>query len=252
VYGNRQEIRLIDLFPDNASRAERSESLGVPERRIQDVEPALVQLEEWGARWGVVLDQAHVRRLRIYFERLLLWNQRAALVSQWAPLEIACKHFADCLPVTRLCHAGDRMIDLGSGAGFPGLVMAILIPQSFVCLVESKRKKVSFLCEVIGAAALHNAQALEERIEKLAGREQHCGRYSVATARALSGTADFLDLARPFLGQKGRAIAMKGPKYDEELAGLDVRRHGFTGPEITRYSLPDGSERAILEFRLLG
>lgn len=217
---------------------------------MTDLEPALRDLEKSAGRCGLALDKTRLGQLRIYLERLMLWNPRVALVSQAAPREIVCKHFADSLFAARSCGSNDRIIDLGSGAGFPGLVIAIAIPEASVCLVESRRKKASFLSEVIGAARVNNARAVEERIERLSEEEQHRCRYTVAFSRALSGLVEFLRLARPFLCDHGRAIAMKGPRHGEELISLDPRKEGFAAPDITHYALPDGSERCLLEFNL--
>jgi 16S rRNA (guanine527-N7)-methyltransferase len=217
---------------------------------MMDLEPALNDLAEWAGQCGLLLDETRLGQLRIYLERLMLWNSRVALVSQTAPREIVCKHFADSLFAARSCGSRDRIIDLGSGAGFPGLVIAIAIPDASVCLVESRRKKASFLNEVIASARVNNALAVEARIEKLSDEEQHRRCYTVAFSRALSGLVEFLRFARPLLRDHGRAIAMKGPRHGEELKGLDPREEGFAPPDVTRYTLPDGSDRCLLEFKL--
>jgi 16S rRNA (guanine527-N7)-methyltransferase len=219
---------------------------------MMDLEPALNDLAEWAGQCELVLSQARMAQLRIYIERLMLWNSRVALVSQTAPREIVCKHFADSLFAARSCRNSDRIIDLGSGAGFPGLVIAIAVPEATVCLVEARRKKASFLNEVIAAARVNNARAVEARIERLSAEEQHRRCYTVAFSRALSGLVEFLRFARPLLCDHGRAIAMKGPRHGEELIGLNPRDQGFTQPDVMYYILPDGSERCLLDFKLAG
>jgi 16S rRNA (guanine527-N7)-methyltransferase len=216
---------------------------------MTELESALRDLEELAARFGLWLDERRLGQLRIYIERLMLWNSRVALVSQAAPRQIVCKHFADSLFAARRCNDSDRIVDLGSGAGFPGLVIAIAMPEVSVCLVESRRKKVSFLHEVIAAARVNNARPVEARIERLSDDKRYRCCYTVAFSRALSSLVEFLRLARPLLGDDGRAIAMKGPRHGEELAGLDPRTEGFAQPDVTYYNLPDGSERYLLEFR---
>jgi 16S rRNA (guanine527-N7)-methyltransferase len=213
---------------------------------------ALQKLHESAARYGLALDAPSIRKLCVHLELLLLWNRRAALVSQTKPEEIVCKHFADSLFAATACNDDDWLIDLGSGAGFPGLVIAATLPAVAVYLVDSRRKKVSFLSEVISAAQVHNARAIEGRFESLSCAPQHQGRFTVAISRALSNMEEFLRAARPFLAANGRAIAMKGPAHEAELVGLNPCRHGFVRTETSRYSLPDGSARFLVAFRRVG
>jgi 16S rRNA (guanine527-N7)-methyltransferase len=216
---------------------------------MTEIESALRDLEISAARFGLCLGETHLRQFRIYMERLMLWNSRVALVSQTDPQQIVCKHFVDSLFAALKCEGGDRIVDLGSGAGFPGLVAAIVRPEISVCLVESRRKKVSFLNDVIAAAKVENARAVEARIESLSNDEEYRYRHTIAFSRALSSLLEFLRLARPLLSDDGRAIAMKGPRYVEELAGLDTGTDGFVMPLVTHYNLPDASDRYLLEFR---
>ena len=216
-----------------------------------DLEPALKIVEQTASKWGLALDDLRLEQLRLYLDKLLLWNQRIALISQNNPVEIACKHFADSLFTAGVCRESEKVVDLGSGAGFPGLVIAITRQPVTVSVIDSKRKKVSFLSDVISSLRLTNAEAVEARIESVALDPRYARQYTVATSRALASTADFLSLARPFLRNQGRAIAMKGPLYQQELDELDLRGTGFNAPQIKAYELPDKSQRVLLEFKLV-
>lgn len=199
-------------------------------------------LLEWTAGTaGLTLSTAQVEKLRIYLATLLTWNRTRSLVSQREPAGIINKHIADSLFVASRCADDEAVIDLGSGAGFPGLPIAIARPAARVCLVESRGKKASFLEEARRAAAIHNALICHRRIEMVAADPAHRGHYAVATARALASTAAFLGLARPLLAAGGRAIAMRSITEASE-AELPVA-------EEVCYLLPDGTPRRLLIVR---
>lgn len=196
-------------------------------------------LAAWSAATaGLELDRAQLDRLAAYLDTLLLWNRKVALVGQRDAAAIVDKHFADSLFVAGQCADSESVIDLGSGAGFPGLPIAIARPSSRVCVVEARGKKASFLEEVCRTASIRNAVVCNARSEGLAGDPAHRGRYTAATARALSSTDEFLSMARPFLASGGRAIAMRSvgePRASEPVGAREVL-----------YELPDGTPRRLL------
>jgi len=219
---------------------------------VNPVDQALEGLWKWAAATGIALDRQQQLQVRQYLDVLLLWNRRVSMVSQNDPQAIVCKHFADSLVAAAPCDPRAAVVDLGTGAGFPGLVIAIARPAARVTLIESKQKKVSFLLEVIRSANIENARTVETRIESAARDPEHTGQYLVAISRALSDLPGFLALAAPFLSIGGIALAMKGPTYSTELrmfSNDDLERAGFATPQSYRYQLPDGAERALLSFR---
>jgi 16S rRNA (guanine527-N7)-methyltransferase len=187
---------------------------------------------------GCVLTAAQLDQLRVYLDTLQLWNRKLALVSQREAGQIIDKHIADSLFAAGRCGSVDALIDLGSGAGFPALPIAIAHPNTRVALVEARGKKASFLEEACRAAAIRNAQVHHARIEAVAGDVEHRGRYDVVTARALTSLSEFLAMAGPFLRPGGRAVAMRsvGEPRESEPAGAK---------EII-YQLPDGTPRRLV------
>ncbi len=221
---------------------------------MDTVDRALERLWEWAAANHISLDRRQQQQIRDYLDALLLWNRRVALVSQGDPQVIACKHFADSLVAAAQCDSTATVVDMGTGAGFPGLVIAIAQPAARVTLIESKRKKVSFLLQVISTARVENVRVLAVRIESAARDSQQAGHYSLAISRALSDLSGFLVLAALFLSAGGTAVAMKGPAFRTELHRLsesDLRRAGFAPPRAHPYELPDGTKRVLLSFRRL-
>lgn len=195
------------------------------------------------------LSAAQIAQLERFLDTLLLWNRRVALVSQKERDTIICKHFIDSLVVATLCHDADSVADLGSGAGFPGLVMAISKPSASVCLIESRARKVSFLGEARRIGDVRNCRVVHGRIED-AGRDAEAGRHTLVVSRALSDLNDFLVLARPLLQAGGRAIAMKGPDFEAELQAVRDMGVPFFVENIVRYQLPDDSPRTLLVFHV--
>jgi len=198
-------------------------------------------LGEWVASTaGLALTSVQLEQLRTYLATLLVWNRKLALVSQHDPVQIIAKHVADSLFAASRCSDGEAIVDLGSGAGFPGLPIAIARPASRVCLIESRGKKVSFLGEARRAAQIRNAIICDGRIETVAAMPAHRGRYAVATARALTSMSAFLELAGPFLAPGGRALGMRST--EEPLS------NSHSAEEIP-YQLPDGTRRRLLVVR---
>jgi 16S rRNA (guanine527-N7)-methyltransferase len=195
-------------------------------------------LREWSERVaGLPLSDPQLDQLRAYLDVLLFWNRKMALVSQSDPAVILAKHFADSLFVAARCTSAAAVADLGSGAGFPGIPIAIAAPSARVCLIESRAKKASFLDAARRATSAHNVLVCNTRIEALAADPAHRARYAVVTARALSGLRDLLDQSRLFLAPGGRTLAMRS--VGEQIPDLPQ-------VEDVTYRLPDGTPRRLL------
>ena len=194
------------------------------------------------------MDGSLRRSLRVYLDTLLLWNSRLSLVSQHDLETICRKHVADSLFAARCCRGGDRVVDLGSGAGFPGMVIAMARSDVTVCLMESRAKKCSFLQEAARLAAVENASVFHGRIEDAARHAAHRN-YTLALSRAFADLDGFLRLARPLLGADGRAVAMKiaAPRTQIESPALAGE---FALARVVPYQLPDGSPRTLVEFHV--
>jgi 16S rRNA (guanine527-N7)-methyltransferase len=198
-------------------------------------------LIDWCAERGLPLSSTQTGQLRAYLDALLFWNRKLALVSQSDPKQIIDKHLADSLFAASCCVDGEPVVDLGSGAGFPGVVVAIARPASTVCLIESRGKKVSFLEQARRATGALNLIICNARIETVAVDPEHRARYAVATARALANTRKLLQLAAPLLAVGGRVIAMRATDEDPNSDP--------SGAESVAYDLPDGTPRRLLIVR---
>lgn len=160
------------------------------------------------------------------FQRVLLdWNQRMNLTAITAPADVQVKHFLDSLtilaalpePVRRDARAA-RLLDVGAGAGLPGIPLAIVLPIAQVALLEATQKKCRFLDHAVSVLGLPNATVLCGRAEELGHRTGQRAAYDVVVARAVASLATLAELCLPFLRVGGRMIAPKKLGIDAEIA----------------------------------
>ena len=194
---------------------------------------------------GVKLGEGQLSLFAIYLEELARWSRIADLVSQTDAEVIIRKHILDALAVSPLIAAEERILDLGSGAGFPGLVLAIVEPSRTVVLLESRRKRSSFLKEVARKTKTTNVKVYEGRAEALAAERFLKNSFDVVITRATWSIKDFLRFASPFVAPEGMAIAMKGPIVEKELteSAFYLADLGFHLKKTYTYILPFGEER---------
>ena len=178
------------------------------------------------ARAGVVLDAEQLARFDVYRRLLLEWNARFNLTAVTDPIEVERRLFLDALllvpTVDGLVAAGDRdpprLVDVGSGAGVPGLPLKIARPRLDVTLIEATGKKARFLAHVIAELGLGGAFAVHGRAEELAHDPAHRAAYDQATARAVASLPALLELCVPLLRVGGHALFPKGAAIAGELA----------------------------------
>jgi 16S rRNA (guanine527-N7)-methyltransferase len=169
--------------------------------------------------FGIALDARQVERFSAYQDLLLSWNKRVNLTAAQTPEAIQTRHFADslsCLLVTGDL-SGQRLIDVGSGAGFPGLPLKICFPDLELTLLESVGKKADFLQAVVAELGLEDVAVINKRAEVLGQDPLHRQRYDWAAARAVAHLSPLLEYLLPFCRVGGHALAQKGSRALEEL-----------------------------------
>lgn len=170
-------------------------------------------LRQGAAQFNLILTEAQLAAFETYARELIDWNRQVNLTRIAAPNEIAVKHFLDSLSVAvGLCKLppGARFIDVGSGAGFPGLPLKIALPHLQLTLLESTGKKCRFLEHVAGVLALPDVTVLNARAEEAGRRPAHRARYDVAVARAVAALPTLAEYLLPLVKVGGRAVAQKG------------------------------------------
>ncbi|MDR3051462.1 MAG: 16S rRNA (guanine(527)-N(7))-methyltransferase RsmG [Oscillospiraceae bacterium] len=177
-------------------------------------EQVWVRLAAGCAALGIPLDAAQDRpKWSAYHTLLTEANARMDLTAVQDPLETVDRHYLDCLaPLAKpgLLPQGALCVDVGTGAGFPGVPLALVRPDLRWVLLDAQAKRVAFLRQVIAALGL-NAQALHARAEDAARLAAHRERYDLATSRAVAALPALLELTLPFVRPGGWALAWKGP-----------------------------------------
>jgi 16S rRNA (guanine527-N7)-methyltransferase len=175
-------------------------------------------LSEGAAAVGVPLEKAELDLFALYHRELLLWNRRINLVSEQTSREIVVRHFVDSLtPAPWIERPDGLLIDIGSGAGFPGIPLRIALPDLQLTLVESSRKKTSFLAHIVRTLCLDNVSIIRERVEALIGEPACAGSFDTLLSRAAFKLPELLRMASFFLKPGGLLIALKGPDPQAEM-----------------------------------
>ncbi|MGA6927039.1 MAG: 16S rRNA (guanine(527)-N(7))-methyltransferase RsmG [Desulfosarcina sp.] len=207
-----------------------------------------------GARqWGLHLSADQVQVMQTHASEMIHWNRTTNLTAITEPRDVAVKHYVDALAAAAWLGDATRILDAGTGAGFPGLPLKIVRPDLSMVLVDSVRKKVSFLKHVIRTLRLNDIEAVHERLEDLGGLPQFQRRFDMVLCRAFSSIEDFARLALPFIRPGGRLLAMKGPQATLSKLVVDQSGHGTMrcggavfAVRIHRYRLPIVDARRLL------
>ena len=196
---------------------------------------------------GIRVDAFRMDQFSVHAEQLLAWTRKCNLTSITDPEEIAVKHFVDSLAPAAWIDPAESLLDIGSGGGFPGIPLKILMPDLNLTLIDASRKKVSFLNHLIRALKLDAARAVHVRAEDLApNRPAEC--FDAIVSRALGPLNEFVRMALPLLKAQGVMIAMKGRVDSNEIESVrQVRwmdsKQGFREPvslivQVHPYKLP--------------
>jgi len=173
----------------------------------------------WAAELGVVLSPDQLAQFASYEQLLLEWNERISLTAIREPGAIRIRHFLDALSCAAVTGplGGQALIDVGSGAGFPGLPLKILYPDLRLTLVDSVAKKARFLEHVAAALGLTDVVVVDERAEALGQAAAHREAYHWAVARAVAELRVLAELLLPLCRVGGHMLAQKGESAASEL-----------------------------------
>lgn len=171
-------------------------------------------LNELGYENDVLL----IKKLEIYLATLKKWNKVYNLTAINEDNEIITKHFLDSLSVNGFIQNSQRILDVGTGAGFPGLILALFNPDKSFVLVDGVSKKISFLQEMIGKLNLKNVMAVHIKVEEYKVTEQ----FDIIISRAFAEIKKMIKLTKHLIKVNGKFIAMKGPDVMNELDDLNL------------------------------
>ena len=167
---------------------------------------------------GIPLTAEQIGQFSVYHEMLLDWNTRMNLTALTAPEDVAVKHIIDSLTAydAALFDGARTLIDVGTGAGLPGIPLAVYAPHLTVTLLDSLNKRVRFLTEVTAAMGLPNVRCIHARAEEAARTTEHRAAYDIVVSRAVARLPVLLEYTLPFVRVGGTLLALKGRAYAEE------------------------------------
>ena len=175
------------------------------------------EIKERAVQFGVDLSEKQQEAFYQYMQLLIEWNQKMNLTAITEPEEILTKHFIDSISIIPYIQEEKNILDIGTGAGFPGIPLKIVLPQNSFILLDSLNKRINFLKEVIRSLQLENIEAIHGRAEEFCKLKQKRENYDIVTSRAVAKLNVLLEYMLPFVKIGGKCICMKSSAIDEEL-----------------------------------
>lgn len=198
------------------------------------------ELTKRAMQFGVNLLEEQQNQFYQYMQLLLEWNEKMNLTAITEPQEILTKHFIDSISVVPYIKEGDKILDIGTGAGFPGVPLKIVLPQNSFTLLDSLNKRIHFLQEVVEQLKLENIEAVHGRAEEFCKEDRREG-YHIVVSRAVAKLNVLLEYMLPFTKVGGKCICMKALEIEEELedAKKAIEILGGTIEKVEEITLED-------------
>ncbi len=199
-------------------------------------------LRQSAGQFALILSEEQIAAFQIYYTLLVEWNQKMNLTAITDPEEVAVKHMIDSLSCYQpeVFPAGCRVIDVGTGAGFPGLPLKIMHADLKLTLLDSLNKRVNFLRHVADSLSLKQVDVIHSRAEEGARNKQFREQYDVAVSRAVARLNVLAELCIPFVKPGGYFIALKGAQFQQEVeeAGRAIQVLGGEVAQVRPVKLP--------------
>jgi 16S rRNA (guanine527-N7)-methyltransferase len=200
---------------------------------------------------GLELTKEKIAALKIYETELLAWNEHVNLTAVRDPEGVRVKHFLDSLTILKAWERSrppERLVDVGTGAGFPGLVLKLVWPSSQVTLVESVGKKADFCRHMVDRLGLERVTILTERAEVVGQDPAHRHAYSLAVARAVARMPILMEYLLPLVHHNGQVMAMKGESAPAETQSAHQVIHILGGKlrKLVHVELPGVVEERFI------
>ena len=199
--------------------------------------------------FDIKINDEQIKSFEKYMNLLLEWNEKINLTAITQPEEVKLKHFVDSLTVLKYINDDDKVIDIGTGAGFPGIPLKIMKENTKITLLDSLNKRINFLNIVIETLNLRNIQAIHGRAEEIARNKLYREKYDVAVSRAVANLSTLTEYMLPFVKVGGKCICMKGANVNEELerAQNAIKELGGEIERVDNFYLSDNdNERNII------
>lgn len=207
------------------------------------------ELIEKAKKVNIEIDDKKEEQFYNYMKLLLEWNEKINLTAITEQNDIILKHFIDSITINKYIEQSNSIIDIGTGAGFPGIPLKIMNQNKKITLVDSLNKRINFLNEVCKEISLENIQCIHARAEELASDLEYRENYETVVSRAVARLNVLIEYMLPFVKKGGLCICMKGPNIDGELedAKNAIKVLGGKIKSVESFFLPDSDiERNVI------
>lgn len=209
-------------------------------------------MKQYSKKIGIVLEEEQIEQFYQYEKLLLIWNEKINLTAITKPEEIILKHFIDSMTIAKYIGANKKLIDVGTGAGFPGIPLKIIRKDIQITLLDSLNKRVQFLNEIIKQLKLEEIETVHGRVEEFGKNKKYREMFDYATSRAVANLTTLSEYLLPLVKIEGKCICMKGSTVKEEIdqSQKAIAILGGKIEEIEAFQLPESDiDRHIILLR---
>jgi 16S rRNA (guanine527-N7)-methyltransferase len=198
-------------------------------------------LDKYLEKIDIVINETQKEQFHKYMDLLIEWNKKINLTAIVEPEEIILKHFIDSVTISKYINQDDKTIDIGTGAGFPGIPLKIIRPELKIELLDSLNKRINFLNIVVDELKLKNIECIHSRVEEFAKNKKNREKYDIVTSRAVANLNVLVEYMIPLIKIGGRCICMKGPNIEEEIAKSQnaIKILGGEIEKVEEFTLPE-------------
>ena len=199
------------------------------------------KMQKKGAKININFSVEQLQKFYKYMELLIEWNEKINLTAIVEPEEIIIKHFIDSLTILKYIEDDEKIVDIGTGAGFPGIPLKIMLENNKIVLVDSLNKRLLFLQEVINELELKNIETVHSRAEDFGQNKKYRETFDIATSRAVANLSTLSEYLLPAVRIGGKCLCMKASEVDDEVKQAEkaIKVLGGKIEKIDKFILPE-------------